>query len=79
MGKLLQVGFKLAVLGVDPGAPNGFWHIVKPGSYNVPTFRNGDTLTMARSLCGRYVASNGYASDVTPPAHQRCPGCWEQL
>lgn len=77
MGKLVTVGFKLAVLGVDEADPLSPWHVVRPGSYQVPTI--GEAITHARALCGRIVVSNGYAADFVPGPVERCPACWEQL
>jgi hypothetical protein len=77
MGKLIQVGFKLAVLGVDELDPLGPWHVVRPGSFNVPVL--GEKLVYARSLCQRYVLSNGYAADHEPKGPGLCPACSEQL
>lgn len=81
--KLMMVGRKMAVLGVetpdkDPTIrPNRmeWWHIVKPGSYSLPQV--GDKLTYGTALCGKYVATNGYASDFTPPEGSICPRCFE--
>jgi hypothetical protein len=77
VGKLIQLGFKLAVLGVDPQAPHGWWHILRPGSFNTPCL--GENLTYGRSVCGMNVISNGYASDFTPPDGSFCPACREQI
>jgi hypothetical protein len=74
--KLATVGFKLAVLGVDE-PPTAWWHILRPGSFNVPQV--GDKgVSHGRSLCGRIVLTNGYASDFTPDT-DLCPACREQL
>lgn len=80
--KLIRQGFKLAVLGCEepsPERPNTlrWWHIVRPGSYNVPAL--GERLTYGRSLCRKTVVSNGYAADWRPPEGQLCPACNEQL
>jgi len=78
MGKLIQVGGKLAVLGVDMNSPMGAWHIMRPGGFNVPQI--GDQgKTIGSALCGRHVLTNGYASDVTPEAGELCPACNERL
>lgn len=78
MGKLIMVGFKCAVLGVDPLDPLGAWHILTPGTFNVPTLGNGNK-TIGRSLCRREVITNGYASDFVPPGEQLCGACRERL
>ncbi len=77
MGKLIQVGFKLAVLGVDELNPLGPWHVVRPGSYSVPQI--GGEVTFGRSVCGRMVLTNGYAADHAPQGPGLCPACNEQL
>ena len=85
--KLIRVGGRLAVLGVEdrPGAAMGWWHVCRPGTWNMPqghsgaSDQQGDDLTYARSLCGRRVVSNGYAADWRPPDGSLCPACREQL
>lgn len=83
--KLLRVGGKLAVLGVEDGPKAmGWWHVARPGSYGAPqglsgTECQGDDLVYGRSLCGRTIVTNGYASDFKPPDGALCPGCRERL
>lgn len=79
--KLLTVGRKLAVLGVDVDDLEGPWHIANPGSFNVPQVGSefGVGLTVARSLCGIFVYSNGYAADFNPGERTSCPACLERL
>jgi hypothetical protein len=78
MGQLITVGRKLAVLGVDPNAPLGAWHIVQPGSYAVPQVGDAGK-TIGRSLCNTHVITNGYAADFVPPIGSMCPACGERL
>lgn len=73
--KLATVGFKLAVLGVTE-PPTDWWHILRPGSFNVPQL--GTEFAHGRALCGRAVITNGYASDFTPDS-DLCPACRGQL
>jgi len=80
--KLLEVGRRLAVLGCEepsPDRPNTlrWWHVVHPGSYSIPQV--GDKLTHGKSLCGKFVVSNGYAADWRPPEGELCPKCSERL
>lgn len=76
MPKLATVGFKLAVLGVTE-PPTDWWHILRPGSFSIPQV--GDKgVTRGKSLCGKLVLTNGYASDFTPES-DLCPACREQL
>lgn len=82
--KLLRVGRRLAVLGVEVNMEEGaaapsmrHWHVVNPGSYNVPQL--GTRLSIGRSMCGRRVATNGYASDHRPPDGSLCPACEERV
>jgi len=80
--KLLEVGRRLAVLGCEvptPTRPTTFrwWHVVQPGSYSIPQV--GDTLTYGKSVCGKVVATNGYAADYRPPEGELCPKCSERL
>ena len=77
MGKLIVVGRKLAVLGVDQHDPLGPWHVMKPGAYSIPTL--GDNKTIGTALCGRWAITNGYASDFAPEHQNLCPGCSERL
>lgn len=80
--KLIRVGGKLAVLGVDPtskAAATGWWHIASPGSWDAPQENTGHQLTYARSLCRRVIVSNGYASDFRPAGNVLCPACRERL
>ncbi len=83
---LIRVGGRLAVLGVEDGArAMGWWHVVQPGSYAAPQGLSGEPdsegadLTYGKSLCGRTVVSNGYASDWRPPKGQLCPACAERI
>jgi hypothetical protein len=75
-GRLIKVGQKLAVLGVDIVDSTGPWHITRPGTFNTPLL---DDLgkTVGKALCGRRVLTNGYAADFVPG--DLCPGCREQL
>lgn len=82
--KLLTVGRRLAVLGVEVNmlegqpAPNmAWWHVVNPGSYNVPQM--GSKLAIATAMCGRTVATNGYAADWKPADGSMCPACAERV
>jgi len=77
MGKLIQVGFRLAVLGVDETQEKGPWHVLRPGSFNAPVL--GARSTVGRSLCNRHVTTNGYAADFTPADGDMCPACNERL
>ena len=83
--KLIRVGRKLAVLGVEDG-PKAMsaWHICRPGTWNMPqglsgTECQGDDLAYAKALCGRTVVTNGYCSDFRPPDGLLCKACAEQL
>lgn len=83
---LIRVGGRLAVLGVEDGAKAmGWWHVVKPGSFDAPQGlsgepgQNGTDLTYGRAMCGRVVVSNGYAADWRPPKGQLCPACAERI
>ncbi len=83
--KLLRVGGKLAVLGVEDGRRSmGWWHVARPGTWDTPqglsgTACEGGDLSYAKALCGRTVVTNGYAADWRPPDGLLCPGCREQL
>lgn len=78
MGKLISVGMKLAVLGVDFNTPLGPWHIMKPGGYQVPQV--GDNgLTLGTTLCGSVAVTNGYAADFAPSHQELCQACSERL
>lgn len=83
--KLLRVGGKLAVLGVEDGArAMGWWHVARPGTYAAPqglsgTECQGADLVYGRALCGRTIVTNGYAADWRPPDGVLCPACREQL
>ncbi len=77
MGKLITVGRKLAVLGIDNNDPTGPWHILTPGKFGVPLI--GDSLTVGTSLCGRWVLTNGYAADFAPTHQDLCVACRERL
>ncbi len=83
--KLLRVGGRLAVLGVEDGLrAMGAWHVARPGTWSAPqglsgTACEGDDLTRAKALCGRVIVTNGYAADWRPPDGLLCPGCREQL
>jgi hypothetical protein len=83
---LIRVGGKLAVLGVEDGArAMGWWHVVRPGTFDIPqglsghADQQGSDLTHGKAVCGRTVVSNGYAADWRPPKGQLCPACSEQL
>lgn len=83
--KLIRVGGKLAVLGVEDGPLSmTWWHVARPGSYAAPqgisgTECQGDDLVYGKALCGRTIVTNGYAADFAPPDGLLCPGCREQL
>lgn len=83
---LIRVGGRLAVLGVEEGArAMGWWHVVRPGSFDIPqgepgaADQEGRNLTHGKAMCGITVVSNGYAADWRPPKGQLCPACAEQL
>ncbi len=82
---LIRVGGKLAVLGVEDGLrAMGWWHIARPGTWNTPqglsgTECQGADLAYGKSLCGKTIVTNGYASDWRPPKGALCPACAEQL
>lgn len=78
MGKLIQVGRKLAVLGVDIDDHLGPWHIMQPGTWAVPALDDAGK-TIGRTLCGRYAITNGYAADFAPSHQELCVGCNERL
>jgi len=78
MGKLIEVGRRLAVLGVDFDQPLGPWHIMQPGTYNVPQVGDAGK-TVGTTLCRRYAITNGYAADFAPQHQELCPACRERL
>lgn len=76
--KLLHVGRKCAVLGVDPDNLQGAWHIVNPGSWRGAMV--GDFgKTVGTALCRKFVITNGYAADWVPGDKALCPACKERL
>lgn len=77
MGKLVQVGGRLAVLGVDLNNWAGPWHIMKPGAFNVPQL--GENKTIGTTMCGRHAITNGYAADFSPKHQKFCPACRERV
>lgn len=84
--KLIRVGGKLAVLGVEDGRrAMGWWHVVRPGSHGAPQGNSwgpdqeGTNLVYGKALCGATVVTNGYAADWRPPDGVLCPACREQL
>lgn len=77
MGKLIAVGGKLAVLGVDMQNFAGPWHIMRPGGFDVPSL--GDNKTIGTTLCRKNAITNGYASDFAPKHQTLCPACRERL
>jgi hypothetical protein len=83
--KLIRVGGRLAVLGVEDGAKAmGWWHVARPGSWDPPagssgTEAGGAGLTYAKAMCGRFIVTNGYAADWRPPEGTLCPACAEQI
>lgn len=76
--KLMHVGRKCAVLGVDPDNLQGAWHIVNPGSARVPAIGDHNK-TVGTSLCRKFVITNGYAADWVPKGNSLCPACSERL
>ena len=79
MGKLIQIGRKCAVLGVEAENPmGGPWHILQPGTFAVPLLDDGNK-TIGRSLCRRQVVTNGYAADWVPAGDSLCPACRERI
>jgi hypothetical protein len=83
---LIRVGGCLAVLGVEDGRKAmGWWHVLRPGSFDTPQGLSGQPdqegrdLTYGKALCGRTVVSNGYAADWRPALGQLCPACAEQI
>lgn len=76
MSKLLTVGRKLAVLGVDMDDHGKPWHVVRPGSFT-SALGSDYGKTIGRSMCGRFVITNGYASDFAPKGTGLCPACAE--
>jgi len=83
--KLLRVGGKLAVLGVEDGLKSmGWWHVARPGTWDTPqglsgTQCEGDDLAYGKALCGKTIVTNGYAADWRPPDGVLCPACCERL
>lgn len=83
--KLIRVGGKLAVLGVEDGpASMTWWHVARPGTYGSPqgisgTECQGDDLVHGKALCGKSIVTNSYASDFRPPDGSLCPACKEQI
>ena len=83
--KLIRVGGKLAVLGVEDGRrAMGWWHVARPGTWDPPagssgTEPEGAGLAYAKALCGRFVVTNGQPADWCPPDGLLCPACKEQL
>jgi hypothetical protein len=83
--KLIRVGGKLAVLGVEDGPlAMTWWHVARPGTYGAPqglsgTECQGDDLVRGKALCGKTIVTNGYASDFRPADGLLCPGCREQI
>jgi hypothetical protein len=78
VGKLIQVGRRLAVLGVDMDRPLGPWHVMAPGKFSVP--QAGDWgKTIGSTVCGQYAITNGYAADFAPAHQDLCPACAERL
>ncbi len=83
--KLLRIGGRLAVLGVEDGLrAMGWWHVARPGTWSPPagsagTEPEGAGLTYAKSLCGRYVVTNGQPADWNPPDGTLCPACAERI
>jgi hypothetical protein len=78
VGKLIHVGGRLAVLGVDPDNPLGPWHIMRPGGFAVPQVGDAGK-TIGGTMCRRHAITNGYAADFTPQHQELCPACAEQL
>lgn len=76
MARLIKVGMRLAVLGVDIDNPARPWHIAKPGSFNAPLLEDMGK-TVGTSLCNRRCITNGYAADFVPG--DLCPACREQI
>lgn len=78
MGKLIQVGGRLAVLGVDEANPLGPWHIMEPGRFAVPQVGDAGK-TIGTTLCRHHAITNGYAADFAPTHQELCPACRERL
>lgn len=76
--RLVKIGGKLAVLGVDRQNPR-LWHFLRPGSWDAPQTQSNETLAHGKALCGKLVESNGYASDFVPAEGSWCPACKAQL
>lgn len=83
--KLIRVGGKLGVLGVEDGLRSmGWWHVARPGTFGAPqglsgTECQGDDLVYGKALCGKAIVTNGYAADWRPPDGLLCPACRERL
>jgi hypothetical protein len=78
MGKLIMVGRKLAVLGVDQENPLRPWHIMQPGRHAIPQVGDAGK-TIGTTLCGRWAITNGYAADFAPQGQELCPACSERV
>lgn len=78
MGKLIMVGRKLAVLGVDMDRPLGPWHVMSPGRHAIPQIGD-DGKTIGLTMCGRWAVTNGYAADFAPQGQELCPACAERI
>lgn len=76
--RLLTVGMRLAVYGVDdsPGGDRRWWHVVRPGTMGHLDLKT--RLRYGTSLCRIYVATNGYSADFNP-LRALCPACAELL
>ena len=84
--KLIRIGGRLAVLGVEDGPRSmGWWHVCRPGTWDTPQGLSGQAdqqgadLAYAKALCGRRVVTNAYAADFRPPDGSLCPSCREQI
>jgi hypothetical protein len=83
--KLLRVGGRLAVLGIEAGPGDTVgdatrWHVMSPGTWSVPQLGGAGNagLTVGRTLCGRHAFSNGYAADFKPLDGALCAACEER-
>ena len=54
------------------------WHIARRGSFDAPQGNRGHDLVIGKSLCGQFLALNGYSYDYTPPGVV-CGACAERL